>query len=340
MNATNRARAYLAKLPPAIAGQAGHAATFAAACRLVEFGLAFDEALSLLADWNQHCQPPWTEDALRHKLNDAFKRAKPKSEFAARVVTPRSRDSISGVCGRVTVPGPVPVAPADLPRSAQIELSKLTLTVGTAEQHGKLAQLRGLSVQAVALANERGLLRFAKYHRQESWFVLDASQRNALARRLDGQTWATRHGPAKAVMLKGSEGAWPIGILESAAFPCVAFVEGGPDFLAAFHFIVKERREQDCAPVAMAIGSPPIHASALPHFAGKRVRIYTHADAKGQGEQASARWFAQLESAGAIVDCFRFDGLRRFDGDAVKDLCDCARLHPDDARQHALEVLP
>ena len=141
-------------------------------------------------------------------------------------------------------------------------------------------------------------------------------------------------------MLKGSEGAWPIGVLESASFPFVAFVEGGPDFLAAFHFIIKERREGDCAPVVMATGSPMIHARALPHFAGKRMRIYTHADEHGQGEKSAARWFAQLESVGATVDCYRFDGLRRDDGAPVKDLNDSARLHPDDKRQLGLEVLP
>ena len=36
MTTTDRAAAYLDKLPFAIAGQGGHRATFAAACRLVE----------------------------------------------------------------------------------------------------------------------------------------------------------------------------------------------------------------------------------------------------------------------------------------------------------------
>lgn len=49
MNNETRARAYLAKLPPAIAGQGGHDATFAAVCRLVEFGLSFEQGAPLLA---------------------------------------------------------------------------------------------------------------------------------------------------------------------------------------------------------------------------------------------------------------------------------------------------
>lgn len=70
-----RARLYLTKIPPAIAGQHGHDATFATACRLVkDFGLSPDEAFPLLAEWNQSCSPPWSESDLRHKLQCAADR--------------------------------------------------------------------------------------------------------------------------------------------------------------------------------------------------------------------------------------------------------------------------
>lgn len=70
-----RARRYLAKLPPAISGQGGHDATFHAACTLViGFGLERYQALAQLRDWNEsHCQPPWTERELEHKVDDAMK---------------------------------------------------------------------------------------------------------------------------------------------------------------------------------------------------------------------------------------------------------------------------
>lgn len=330
MNTTVRARAYLAKLPPAIAGQAGSSATFAAACRLVEFGLSFDEALSVFAAWNQtHCQPPWSEPELRHKLADAFKRTQPKPEF----VTARSRAAVSGVGRRVTGPGLLLITAASHNRSAQLALSKLTLTAGTAEQHAKIAQLRGLSPQAVALASERGLVRFGRYG-HPAWFILDASQRVAQARRMDGMKW---HG-MKALNLAGSQASWPVGIREAEKFPSVALCEGGPDLLAAFHFILREQRQADCAPVAMLGACAKIHADALLHFAGKRVRIFGHADA--QGDKAVDRWAAQLASVGAEVDAFNFAGLRQSDGSPVKDLNDLARVHLDDERQHDLEVLP
>jgi hypothetical protein len=67
--AIERARAYLALLPPAIAGQHGDVQTFRVCCRLVRgFVLPDHEALTLLTDWNARCEPPWAERDLIDKL--------------------------------------------------------------------------------------------------------------------------------------------------------------------------------------------------------------------------------------------------------------------------------
>lgn len=68
-----RAIAYLDAMPPAISGQGGHNATYAAATAMVHgFGLAPERALHLLLDrYNPRCQPPWSEKELRHKVDDA-----------------------------------------------------------------------------------------------------------------------------------------------------------------------------------------------------------------------------------------------------------------------------
>jgi RecA-family ATPase len=67
------ARAYLAKLPPAISGAGGHPATYRAASILANgFDLPWDDAWALLNEYNARCSPPWSEKELRHKLNDAF----------------------------------------------------------------------------------------------------------------------------------------------------------------------------------------------------------------------------------------------------------------------------
>jgi hypothetical protein len=69
-----RARKYLAKLPPAVSRQGGHDATFRAACAMVRgFGLDRDDVLKLLRQWNETCQPPWSERELEHKVDDALK---------------------------------------------------------------------------------------------------------------------------------------------------------------------------------------------------------------------------------------------------------------------------
>ena len=67
-----RARRYIAKCPPAICGQGGHDATFHVAAVLVHgFDLWHGEAMMLLQEWNQSCQPPWSEGELRHKIDSA-----------------------------------------------------------------------------------------------------------------------------------------------------------------------------------------------------------------------------------------------------------------------------
>ena len=71
-----RARAYLAKVPPAIEGQNGSGACFRAACVLVcGFGLSVEEAWPLLLEYNERCVPLWSERQLQHKLADAAKKA-------------------------------------------------------------------------------------------------------------------------------------------------------------------------------------------------------------------------------------------------------------------------
>ena len=71
-----RARAYLARMDPAIQRSNGSGACFRAACKLVGyFGLSSDAALQLLMDeYNPRCKPPWSERELRHKVADAIRK--------------------------------------------------------------------------------------------------------------------------------------------------------------------------------------------------------------------------------------------------------------------------
>jgi RepB DNA-primase N-terminal domain len=69
-----RARRYLAAVPPAISGQHGDVHTFRVCCRLVR-GFALDDrdALEVLGAWNARCQPPWSDRELADKIRRARK---------------------------------------------------------------------------------------------------------------------------------------------------------------------------------------------------------------------------------------------------------------------------
>ncbi|MBE2203012.1 MAG: hypothetical protein IAE94_01550 [Chthoniobacterales bacterium] len=73
-NLIERARAYVGKMPSAIAGSGGHDATFAVCKALVhDFALSKGDAWAVLSEYNARCSPPWSEAELRHKLDDAGK---------------------------------------------------------------------------------------------------------------------------------------------------------------------------------------------------------------------------------------------------------------------------
>ena len=72
--AVRRARSYLAHIEGAKAGDRGHDRTFRVACVLaIKFGLTMQQAWPLINEWNEQCEPPWSEKELLHKLQDAFK---------------------------------------------------------------------------------------------------------------------------------------------------------------------------------------------------------------------------------------------------------------------------
>lgn len=68
-----RARLFIAKARPSIAGQHGHDALFAVACGLVVgFALGEADAMELLHEYNcASCSPAWSEKDLRRKLEHA-----------------------------------------------------------------------------------------------------------------------------------------------------------------------------------------------------------------------------------------------------------------------------
>ncbi|MBN2069593.1 MAG: AAA family ATPase [Opitutales bacterium] len=73
-NVVEHAQRYLSAIPGAISGQGGHNQTYTVACVLIQgFALSTEDAWRLLLEYNQRCQPAWTEKELWHKLESAQK---------------------------------------------------------------------------------------------------------------------------------------------------------------------------------------------------------------------------------------------------------------------------
>jgi KaiC/GvpD/RAD55 family RecA-like ATPase len=89
-----RARKYLAKCPPSVSGQSGHNAAFHVACILLHgFQLERDQAIGLMREWNQTCQPPWSDRELEHKIDSATKQ--PGERGYLRNARPQTWDRIN-----------------------------------------------------------------------------------------------------------------------------------------------------------------------------------------------------------------------------------------------------
>lgn len=226
-----------------------------------------------------------------------------------------------------------------------------------------LAKLRGLSVESVRVAAQTfkrvGFSEWRLYHskrdnrwvspcethwfrcrmdtpecvampRWPCWVITDEARWVAQFRKLSGEPWTSRKDPERKPWKADTcgTGTWPVGASEIGDRGAVLFVEGGPDMLAAYHFLHLFRKLGEVAVVGM-LGSSNIAASALPFFKGKRVRIMAHADTVREdgsrpGIESAYRWQEQLRGAGAAVKAFDLSGLVRADGQAVKDVNDLA----------------
>jgi hypothetical protein len=306
-----RAWLYIDAIPRAVTGQSGDRSTYKVCCVLLnDFALSDTEAWTLLLEWNRQCEPPWSERDLRAKLLSA-KRCEHQK--------PRGNKLVHALL------------PLSAPR-AQIEKrpNKSGFVAGTLDQLKRLAALRGVGREGLQWATTRELLLFGSWYGQEVFAVTDASGNITELRRLDGQPFPAygQLSERKSHALAGSKKAWPVGILESKDFPCIALVEGMPDLLAAHYWVLWEqashysKTDVRCAPVTMLSSSPSIAEDALPHFKDKHVRIFPHADKAGfKGAQ---KWQQQIADAGA-KRCDIFDITRL----KAKDLNDFLGVGPD-----------
>jgi hypothetical protein len=251
------------------------------------------------------------------------------------------------ICGNDALPtghpgkALVPYVEAEDQSNAEKRAGWPEFTEPTAEDLGRITTLRNLGIEGLRLAVKRGILRVAYHHGHRSWIATDDSRMAAQARRLDGQPFPFFGDLKKALNLPGSIGAWPVGV--AALKPehrAVLVCEGGPDLLAAYHFIAAEGREADASAVALMGASCRIRESELHRFEGRRVRICEQADKVGR--EATQNWARQMHPHVERLDAIRFDGLRQADGKPVEDLNDLCRIHADDfeANRWTWEVIP
>lgn len=208
---------------------------------------------------------------------------------------------------------------------------------GTDAELRTLAALRRINPEAVALTSGLGVLRFGTVCGFPTWIVTDEARKIAEARRMDGLPFPATGtlGERKAHTLAGSDKSWPVGIRPNhsrpEAFPQIALVEGGPDLIAAYHFMIEQGECRTLAAAMLGRNCTRIHPEAVAYFKGKSVRIFPHADPDGGGIEAAKRWKRELLAAGAAkVDAFTFDGLTCLNGKSANDLNDCTVLRPED----------
>lgn len=161
--------------------------------------------------------------------------------------------------------------------------------------------------------------------RWTSWAVTDDERWVLQFRRLDGELYPKHEGDPYKTHTIGTA-KWPVGCAEIGRRACVLLVEGGPDMLAAYHFLWHYGKLRDVAVVAILGASVIIAEEALKYFEGKRVRIIAQNDpikvkhnkrADGSvseietcpGLDAAARWQEQLTGAGAVVETFALGPL-------------------------------
>lgn len=281
----DRARGYVAKMPPPISGQGGHLATYNAALALVK-GFALDEAAAadVLSEWNQsHCEPPWSTSELRHKIQSAARSDRETGYLL--------KSSEKFPDARATsFPPPDKVAQ----RRAWPAFSRLTRTDIDA-----IAALRGLPADAVDLCARAGFIRTAVVEGHRSFII--AEHHFAQARRLDGQPFTLRDGKTtKAKNLPGSAGAF-IGQKWLGKMPPILLVEGAIGLVEATAALLIAGHTNWTA-LAATSASSRFHRdpALLAKLAHRRVRIVPDPD--DAGLDGAATWLAAMEDAGATVD--------------------------------------
>lgn len=81
--AERRGRLYLERAPIAISGSGGNHTTFRVAAHLKDLGVSSLSAYELMQEWNEKCQPPWSDGELTKIIENAYAYGKEVGGVAA-----------------------------------------------------------------------------------------------------------------------------------------------------------------------------------------------------------------------------------------------------------------
>jgi hypothetical protein len=288
---SERASAYLERMPPAIAGSGGHTATFNAAVTLVRgFAMSESDALPIFLAWNQtHCQPSWSEAGIRQKLRSASLSTRPlgyllKDDAPARERTAPDFENEAEKKARHRKAWPAFSAPA---------LSDIET----------ISRLRSIPGSDLRTAADAGLLKVCHYEKAECFILTDGQF--AQARRMDGKPLPIWDGVSKAKNLPGSSGAF-IGSSLLDESSNVLLVEGCIGLLEALGSIALADATGWTVIAAISAGSRFYRApDLLAKLRGRRVHVVPDNDAKGTGVDAAYKWLRELIPAGVMVDAIK-----------------------------------
>ncbi len=310
-----RARRYLAAIPPAISGMGGEAATWQAARVLIlGFRLSQAEALPLLEEWNARCSPPWDPRDLLAKLRRASQYSSARDGWLRDAPPPRSQTR-----SRPSAALSAPLSP-EARRRLWPELRR-----PTARDRETVAARRHVSPDATCLlSNHRHLWR-CRWRGEECYALHTGTF--AQVRRMDGQPFTLPgRDPLKALNLPGSEGRFlHPGGPPRPGIP-ILLTEGPAGLLESTEALLRADRQRDGQWHAVSLMAATSAGSRftdeeLAAFNGCRVRIVPDNDPAGLS--AAATWTTSLRAAGCTVDCVRL-------ATGFKDLGDCLKEMPGD----------
>ena len=288
---TERASAYLARMPASVSGQRGHATAFSAAVALVRgFDLSEQEALPLLSRWNDACLPPWKENELRHKLRSAATTAgRPPGYLLTQSASSQ--------------PIPHPTMPAAAEDRAWLRETWPEFHPLTHEDIRAVARLRGIFPDAVDLAHRHGFLRVAEVQGHRCLVITEGAF--AQVRRLDGEPLVKADGTRiKARNLSGSQGAF-LGQRWLGESTHVLLVEGAIGLIEglAAMLLVDTPHAWSILAATSASSRFARDSALLAQLKGRRVLIVPDADEAGKDAAASLQ--ADLRAHGASADSLR-----------------------------------